>query len=67
MSALEWVEVWGLSSSIMFLVFGVAALAFVDFPNERRMLSRAALASPLWPLIPLLLVVLMVQWAREDK
>lgn len=67
MSALEFVQLWAVSSSIMFFVFGVIALAFVDLPNERRVLARAALASPLWPLIPLLLVVLMVLWAREDK
>lgn len=61
MSALDWLGAWAIFSGFAFLMMGVVTLMFGDDHDERRLLARATLASPLWPLLPLVLAVLMVR------
>ena len=67
---MTWVDavgIWGAFSGLLFLILGVFTLSVVDSPKERRQMARVALASPLWPIVPLFLLVLMVRWATGGK
>lgn len=67
---MTWVDavgIWGIFSGMLFLILGFFTLSVVDSPKDRRQMARVALASPLWPLLPLFLLVTMVRWAKGGK